>query len=94
MEFLFEWDEEKARNNLRKHRVSFEEGTTIFNDPFVATMLDPDHSDGEQRYIAIGLSARSRLLLVSYIERGESTRLIGCRKATSNERKIYEEDDF
>lgn len=91
MEFLFEWDEEKARDNLRKHKVSFEEGATIFNDPFVATMLDPDHSDDEQRYIAIGQSVKGRLLVVSYTERGKKTRLINCRRATPTERISYEE---
>lgn len=93
MEFLFEWDEEKAKANLKKHKVSFEEGTTIFHDLLVATMPDPDHSKDEQRYIAIGLSVNSRLLVVVFTERGAKTRLISCRRATPRERKIYEEGE-
>jgi len=94
MEFLFEWYEEKARDNLRKHKVSFEEGATIFNDPFVASMPDPDHSDKEQRYIAIGHSSKGRLLVVSYTERRQKTRLISCRRATPTERRSYEEGNY
>lgn len=93
MKFLFEWDEEKAKTNLKKHKVSFEEGATIFHDLFVATMPDPDHSNAEQRYIAIGLSVNGRLLAVAFTERGEKTRIISCRKATSRERNVYEEGE-
>ncbi|MBN1891013.1 MAG: BrnT family toxin [Thermoflexales bacterium] len=50
----FEWDQEKAQINLEKHKVGFEEGATIFHDLLVATLSDPDHSEDEQRYIAIG----------------------------------------
>jgi uncharacterized DUF497 family protein len=52
----FEWDDEKATNNLKKHGVSFEEGATIFNDPKVATISDPGHSEDEERFISIGIS--------------------------------------
>jgi uncharacterized DUF497 family protein len=86
----FEWDEKKARSNLKKHDVSFEEGTTIFNDPLIATISDPDHSNDEDRYISIGISVQGRLLVVVHTERVEIIRLISCRKATSAERKYYE----
>ena len=86
----FEWDEKKARSNLKKHDVSFEEGTTIFNDPLIATIPDPDHSNDEDRYISIGISVQGRLLVVVHTEREEIIRLISCRKATSAERKYYE----
>jgi uncharacterized protein len=65
----FEWDAEKATANARKHRVTFEEGETVFRDPFSLTFPDLDHRHGEHRYIEIGLSARGRLLIVSYTER-------------------------
>jgi uncharacterized DUF497 family protein len=94
MELLFEWDEEKAQSNLKKHKVGFEEGVTIFHDLFVATMPDPDHSDDEQRYVSIGLSAKGRLLVVVHTERGNKTRIISCRKATLREQRIYEEGDY
>jgi uncharacterized DUF497 family protein len=94
MELLFEWDEEKAQSNLKDHKVRFEEGATIFHDPFIATRLDPDHSEKEQRYLSIGLSVKSRLLVVSHTERGNKTRIIRCRKATPMERRIYEEGDY
>jgi uncharacterized DUF497 family protein len=93
MELLFEWDAGKAESNWDKHRVGFAEGATVFNDLFVATMLDPDHSDDERRYIALGLSAKGRLLVVVYTERGDKTRLISCRRATPVERKAYEESN-
>jgi uncharacterized DUF497 family protein len=93
MELLFEWDEGKAKTNLKNHKVRFEEGATIFHDPFIATKLDPDHSEREQRYISIGLSTKNRLLVVSHTERGDKTRLVSCRKATPTERRIYEESN-
>ena len=86
----FEWDDEKAVSNLKKHDISFEEGTTIFNDPLVVTITDPDHSKDEERYISLGISVQGRLLVVVHTEREERIRLIGCRKATSAERKNYE----
>ena len=87
----FEWDETKAADNCRKHRVSFKEGITVFGDPFSITIDDPDHSRDEQRYIDIGTSETGRVLAVSYTERGGSIRIISCRKATRNERIRYEE---
>jgi len=91
MKLSFEWDEEKAKENRRKHRVSFEEGITVFSDPFSITIDDPDHSADEQRYIDIGTSETGRVLVVSYTERGGSIRIISCRKATRSERRRYEE---
>ena len=88
----FEWDDEKAIINLKKHRVSFEEGTTIFNDPLFATIPDPDHSKEEERYISIGISVQGRLLVIAHTERKERIRLISCRKATNTERKSYEKN--
>ena len=60
----FEWDDEKAKSNFNKHGVSFEEGATIFNDPKIATISDPDHSEDEERYISIGVSVIRRLLTI------------------------------
>lgn len=88
----FEWDDEKAISNLNKHDVSFEEGATIFNDPLIATIPDPDHSTEEERYISIGISVQGRLLVVVHTEREERIRLISCRKATNTERKAYEKN--
>lgn len=91
MKLNFEWDEEKAKVNLKKHRVSFDEATTVFIDPFSITIPDPDHSVEEQRYIDIGISDRDHILVVVYTERGSNIRIISCRKATSSERKLYKE---
>jgi len=88
----FEWDEEKARSNLKKHDVSFDEAATIFNDPRIATISDPDHSQDEERYVSIGKSAIMSLLSVIHTYRKERTRLISARKATKAEKKIYEND--
>lgn len=92
MSLKFEWDEDKAKANLRKHKVSFHEATTVFHDLYIATMPDPDHSESEPRYIVIGHSANNRLLVVVYTERDEVTRIISGRTATAQERKAYEEN--
>ncbi len=87
----FQWDPRKAKLNFAKHRISFEEATTAFRDPLSATAPDPDHSSKEKRFVTFGLSAKGRLLLVSHTERGESIRIISARRATKQEREIYEE---
>ena len=91
MEPVFEWDEEKARTNLLKHQVSFEEAKTVFGDPFLLTFPDPRHSSTEQRYLNIGTSAGGRVLVVIHTEWGARIRIISCRKATGRERRVYEQ---
>jgi hypothetical protein len=91
MKLHFEWDEEKAKTNLKKHRVSFDEAITVFLDPFSITIPDPDHSVDEQRYIDIGSSDKGRVLVVVYTERRSNIRIISYRKATLSERKLHEE---
>ncbi len=91
MTIEFEWDEKKAASNLSKHGVSFDEAKTVFKDPIYVDFFDPDHSYYEKRYIIIGLSSMNRLLLVSYIENGDTIRIISARKATRKERIDYEE---
>jgi uncharacterized DUF497 family protein len=86
----FEWDPQKARQNLRKHGVSFDEAVTAFYDPLSATFDDPDHSDEEQRYITIGFSSQGRLLVVGHTEREQIVRIISARRATAHERKKHE----
>jgi hypothetical protein len=92
MPYLFEWDPDKADANLRKHGVSFDEGTEAFGDPLSLNMPDPDHSAHEERFLVLGLSRRGRLLVVSYAERGPRTRLLSARLASRSERRRYEED--
>jgi len=87
----FEWDEDKAAANLKKHKVSFEEAKKVFADPFAITIDDPKHSVDERRFVDAGASADGKILVVSYTERERKIRLISCRKATRAERKIYEE---
>jgi uncharacterized DUF497 family protein len=88
----FEWDEEKAKANVSKHGVSFDEAKTVFDDLLYVDFFDPDHSDDEERYIIVGHSERNRLLVVSYTERGRRTRLISAREATRQEQDAYEEE--
>jgi len=95
MKLLFEWDAKKAHSNFKKHKVRFEEAKTVFNDPFLITYRDDEHSQTEERFISIGLSATQRILLVVHLEQeltGELliVRIISCRKAKASERKIYE----
>ena len=87
----FAWDEAKAVENLRKHEVSFEEGSTVFADENARLRHDPDHSQDEDRFVLLGFSVKLRLLIVchAYCERGEVIRIISARKATPNERKQY-----
>ena len=87
----FEWNLRKAKQNIRKHRVSFEEATTVFRDPLSATAPDPDHSIQENRFVTLGISSAGRLLTIFHAERGDSIRIISARNATKQERKIYEE---
>ena len=91
MEYNFEWDPRKAEANLKKHGVSFEEAVTAFGDPLSMNMSDPDHSEGERRFIVLGISARLRPVVVSYTERPPRTRIISARLATRQERHQYEE---
>ena len=88
----FEWDPKKARLNLRKHRVSFEEAVTVFYDPLSATFDDADHSAAEQRFITVGFSSQGRLLVVSHTDRGSALRIISARRATAHERKKHESE--
>jgi hypothetical protein len=88
---IYEWDPEKAKANLRKHAVSFEEAATVFLDPLAVTYPDPDHSEEERREITIGQSGRQRVVFVSHIQRGDRIRIISARKATRGERKQHEE---
>ncbi len=91
MKLSFEWDEVKAKGNLKKHKVSFEEGKTIYNDPLLFTFPDNEHSLDEERSINIGISAAGRVLVVTHTERQDKIRIISCRKATARERRFYEE---
>ena len=86
----FEWDPEKAAANAKKHGVDFAEAMTVFSDPLEVTISDPDHSEGEQRFLSIGLSTSQRLVVVAYTERTGRTRIINAREANSQERKHYE----
>lgn len=91
-EIRFEWDPAKARTNLRKHRVSFEEGESVFYDERALLLDDPDHSQDEDRFVLLGLSDRFRVLVVvhAYRERDQVIRLISARRATRSEQDRYD----
>lgn len=93
MALRFSWDPSKAASNLRKHGVSFEEAVTAFGDPLSLTIPDPKHSESEDRFVLLGLSANSRLLVVVHAERGDDDdiRIISARLASRRERIQYEE---
>ena len=88
--FKFEWDENKNKNNIRKHKVSFHEARTVFTSPEL-TEKDDLHSQDEQRYKTIGYSNRNRLLTVIYTERGDVIRIISAIKANTLETENYHE---
>jgi len=85
----FEWDPEKAANNLRKHGISFVEATVFF-DALSVTIPDPSHSTEEDRFVITGVSNRQRILVVVHADRGDRIRIISARLASSSERKKYE----
>ncbi|MCA2694671.1 MAG: BrnT family toxin [Microcystis sp. M144S2] len=84
------WDQDKANNNIKKHSISFEEAVTVFGDSLAVTILDPDHSVGEFRFLTIGQSKSQKLLVISHTERENEIRLISARLASKQERKNYE----
>lgn len=89
----FEWDKGKATSNLQKHQVSFDEASTVFDDPLAYIFDDEDHSIVEHREIIIGHSLIQRILFVSFTERAEDViRIFSARLATKRERKDYEEN--
>jgi uncharacterized protein len=94
-QFHFEWDPSKARQNARKHRVTFERGATVFLDPNALSLFDEQHSEEEERWITSGLDQTGALLVISHTYREEAensarVRLISARKATKNETKQYQ----
>lgn len=89
----FEWDEAKAKSNLRKHGVSFEDAVTVFDDPIAITLDDPDHSEDERRFLTMGNSKDGHLLVVCHSDRPDRIRLITARKANRRERRYYEDTD-
>lgn len=85
----FEWDAAKARSNFTKHHVTFEEATTVFDDP---RALDAPDLDKPERFVIIGLSSQSRVLFVVHCVRGERVRILSARRASPTQRRIYEEE--
>ncbi|MBI5474970.1 MAG: BrnT family toxin [Ignavibacteriae bacterium] len=90
----FAWDSAKATSNLAKHKIDFREATTVFGDPFARIDEDAKHSFGEERSEIIGFSNRFRLLVVTFTERQGGIRIITARRATNEERNIYENSAF
>jgi len=90
----FEWDEEKAAANLKKHDVSFEEAVTVWKDLFYIDLFDIEHSEDENRFLIIGESEQIRPLIVSYTERENFVRIISARELTPKERRDYEHGSF
>jgi uncharacterized DUF497 family protein len=91
MALVFEWHETKARENRRRHGVSFDEAKTVFADGGALVIPDPAHSVVEDRWLRLGISSLGRVLVVVYTERDGSIRLISARKASRPEQTTYEE---
>jgi uncharacterized protein len=85
----FEWDDEKAKDNLEKHGIDFADAVTAFEDTMALTMPDPA-SEEEERLVTLGTDALERLLVIAYTWRDDRIRLISARKATRRERRQYE----
>ena len=87
----FEWDPEKDAANVRRRRVSFNEAATVLEDLLSTTFPDEAHSEGEMRFVTVGVSQRRRLLVVAHTERNDTIRIISARRATRREREFYEQ---
>ena len=89
----FSWDANKSRTNLIKHQILFEEAKTVFADENARLILDPDHSEEEERFILLGLSVNSKILTVVHCHRDNelNIRIISARKSTKTEQKQYKE---
>jgi len=87
----FEWDASKAASNKKKHGVTFEEAKSVFYDDFAIQFFDDENSEHEDRFLILGCSNQSRILLICHceLESGNLIRIISARKATSKERKLY-----
>lgn len=92
MDLQFEWDDAKAKANVKKHGVDFGEALSVFADPLARIFDDPDHSEVEPRELIVGYSTKPRLLVVGFTERSGRVRLIHARRATKAERKRHEEN--
>ena len=92
MAVRFEWDPRKAKANLAKHRVSFEQAMNVFADPLARIFDDDEHSADDRREIIIGHSPQYDLILVSFTAVDDKVRLLSARKVTRRERKDYEEN--
>ena len=92
MALTFEWDSRKARSNLSKHGISFEEASTIFGNSLSLTIPDPDHSITERRYVTMGRAFNGKLLVVVHTDRGNNIRMISARRASRRERRFYEQE--
>ncbi len=86
----FEWDPDKARSNILKHGVSFDEASTVFEDALSLTVPDPMHSKDEDRFVLTGISHRNRLLIVIHTDRDNRVRIVMARRAARKERIQYE----
>ena len=91
IEIQFEWDENKNKDNVKKHKVSFEEAQTVFLDENAIRFFDPDHSKDEDRFIMLGMSYRLRVIVACHCYRKNDTviRIISARKADKREAKDY-----
>ena len=89
--FRFEWDDQKATSNQRKHGVSFDEAVSVFGDSMALTFADTDHFESEARSRTYGVSNLGRLLVVVHTERRDNVCIISARKATRYEKGIYEQ---
>jgi uncharacterized DUF497 family protein len=87
----FEWDPEKARRNLARHGVSFDEASSAFADPLSLTIDDPDHSQGEHRLLLLGETYSGKLVVVAHLADDETVRIISARLAERHERRTYED---
>ena len=96
MNYNFEWDPNKAKSNIEKHKISFEDATSVFKDENAVSIFDEEHSSNEERWITIGMDIKTRALVVvhTFVTLNKSScniRIISARKATKNEQKYYQE---
>ena len=92
MSLTFEWNDDKARANVRKHGISFARAALAFSDPLSVTIDDPDHSNDEARFLLLGATPDGLIVVVAHTDRGDNVRIISARKATRAEKRAYERE--
>lgn len=94
LQYNFEWDIEKAKRNIKKHKVSFEDAATVFKDQRAVSIYDENHSEREERWVTMGLSSNGILFVVHHTYKQVDNRIVAIRIISSRRATKYEEEQY